>query len=123
MEIFPGVIDRENEHYLPFLLATTFLMEAVKGGVGREEAHELVKEHALAAVKTSRSAGGVNDLESRIKGDPRLGLSSETVDELMANGRSQVGRAEEQIKSWCALVAEIAASDAEAAAYRPGAIL
>jgi len=123
MEIFPGVIDRENEHYLPFLLATTFLMEAVKGGVGREEAHELVKEHALAAVKASRSAGGVNDLEARIKADSRLGLSGERVEALMANGRSEVGRAREQVTGWCASVAEVVAKNADSASYRPGAIL
>ena len=49
MEIFPAAIAAENERNLQFLATTTILMEAVKGGAGRETAHEAIKEHALAA--------------------------------------------------------------------------
>ena len=57
MEVFPAAIAAENERNLPFLATTTILMEAVKGGAGRETAHEAIKEHALAAAKALRSGG------------------------------------------------------------------
>lgn len=50
MDAWPAVIARETEHYLPFLMTTTVLMEAVKVGVGRKPRTVHVKEHALAAV-------------------------------------------------------------------------
>mgnify|MGYP003345186261 FL=1 len=46
---FPDVIKAELDRYLPFLATTKILMAAVKAGLGREEAHEVIKEHAVAA--------------------------------------------------------------------------
>ena len=54
MEVFPAVIKSERERYLPFLLTTTIMMEAVKESAGREDAHEAIKEHAVATVKDLR---------------------------------------------------------------------
>ena len=53
MEVYPSVIEQENQRYGPFLATTTFLMEAVKAGAGREEAHEAIKEHAVAAIRAA----------------------------------------------------------------------
>ena len=50
----PAVIEKENNHYLPFLLTTTIMMEAVKAGVGRETAHHAIKQHAVATVNDLR---------------------------------------------------------------------
>ena len=51
MEVFPAVIQAERERYLPFLLTTTIMMEAVKTlEAGREDAHEAIKEHAVGVV-------------------------------------------------------------------------
>ena len=55
---FPAVIERELEHYLPFLSTTKMLMRAVRNGVGRETAHEVIKEHAVAAALQLRGPGG-----------------------------------------------------------------
>ena len=54
---FPAVIDRELERYLPFLSTTKLLMAAVKTGAGREEAHEAIKEHAVAVALDMRQLG------------------------------------------------------------------
>ncbi|WP_438501887.1 hypothetical protein, partial [Acinetobacter baumannii] len=51
MEIFDAVVATELNRYLPFLLTTTVMMEAVKKGAGREGAHEAIKEHAVAAIR------------------------------------------------------------------------
>ena len=55
MEVYPAVIGQENQRYGPFLATTTVLMEAVKAGAGREEAHEAIKEHAVQTVRDLRS--------------------------------------------------------------------
>jgi adenylosuccinate lyase len=76
MEVFDQVVEQELQHYLPFLLTTTVLMEAVKSGAGREGAHEAIKEHAVAAARDLRSgAVGENDLFQRLAEDSRLGLA------------------------------------------------
>ena len=54
MEVYPAVIEQESRRYGPFLATTTVLMEAVKAGAGREEAHEAIKEHSLATVRDLR---------------------------------------------------------------------
>ena len=73
MEAYPDVIDSENKRYLPFLTTTTFLMEAVQQGAGREAAHEAIKEHAVATLRDLRS-GEVreNNLVARLADDSRL---------------------------------------------------
>ncbi|MFX6872929.1 adenylosuccinate lyase, partial [Acinetobacter baumannii] len=50
MDVFEAVVATELNRYLPFLLTTTVMMEAVKKGAGRESAHEAIKEHAVAAI-------------------------------------------------------------------------
>ena len=54
MDVFPAVIEAEKDRYLPFLLSTTIMMEAVKAGAGREDAHSAIKEHAVATVRDLR---------------------------------------------------------------------
>lgn len=98
MDLNPAVIARETERYLPFLLTTTFLMEAVKNGAGRETAHEAIKEHAVAAARGLRDGSlAENDLLARIAGDTRLGLSRERLDALFQAGAARTGAADNQV--------------------------
>src|SRR5690606_23067204 len=70
---YPTVISRELSRYLPFLATTKVLMAAVRAGVGRETAHEAIKEHAVAVALEMREAGRTeNDLLARLGADPRL---------------------------------------------------
>ncbi len=124
MEIFPPSIQRENERYLPFLLTTTFLMEAVRHGVGRESAHDAIKEHATATMRDLRSgAAGHNDLVDRLAADPRLGLSRVDLDTAFARGRAATGAATTQTAATVAALRAAAARCPDAASYRPGDIL
>ena len=52
--VFPAVVQRELDRYLPFLTTTKVLMTAVRNGVGREQAHEAIKEHAVAVALEMR---------------------------------------------------------------------
>jgi len=54
---YPAVIARELDRYLPFLATTSVLMAAVRAGVGRETAHEVIKEHAVAVALAMRERG------------------------------------------------------------------
>ncbi len=124
MEAHEAVIAAETSRYLPFLMTTTILMAAVKAGVGRETAHEAIKEHALATVRDLR-AGVVarNDLVERLVADPRLGLSRGTLEGILAEGRSACGLAKEQVAVFAARVRSLETEFPAAAAYAPGDIL
>ncbi|MEO3806978.1 adenylosuccinate lyase [Nonomuraea sp. B1E8] len=120
---FPAVIASELDRYLPFLATTKMLMAAVRAGVGREQAHELVKEHAVAAALAMRSRGAANDLLDRLAGDERFPLGRPALEELLADRVSFTGAAGDQVAAVVRQVDEVVAEHPEAAAYRPGAIL
>jgi len=124
MEEYPAVIARENTYYLPFLMSTTFLMEAVKKGVGREEAHAVVKEHALAAVQALRTGEvSENDFLARLAADGRLGLDRAALDGILAEGGDNVGAARKQVEIFSSQVQSVAEQLPAAVGYEPGAIL
>lgn len=121
---YPAVISRELDRYLPFLTTTKVLMAAVRAGVGRETAHEVIKEHAVAVALAMREeAGEGNDLLARLAADPRLGLGDEAIAAVVAEPLSFVGTAPSQVDAFTAQVAKIVATDTEAAAYHPAPIL
>ncbi len=124
MDVAEASIRRENERYLPFLLTTTFMMDAVKHGVGRETAHEVIKEHATATAKALRN-GEVreNNLLDRLAADQRLGLGRAELDAAFARGQSATGAALSQVATTVAALRHAAAAFPEAATLRPGDIL
>src|SRR5215471_4707862 len=82
---YPAVIARELDRYLPFLATTRVLIAAVRAGVGRETAHEAIKEHAVAVALAMREQGAAgNDLFERLAADPRLPLDRAALDGLLA---------------------------------------
>ena len=124
MEVYPAVIDQENERYGPFLASTTLLMEAVKAGAGREVAHEAIKTHAVQVVRDLRDGKILqNDLVDRLASDGRLGLSGAQITELVKRSQTQTGQAKQQVEAFCATVREEASHFPEATNYQPGAIL
>lgn len=124
MEINVPVIGREKNHYLPFLLTTTIMMEAVKRGVGRETAHEVIKEHAVAASRDLRQGKiSRNDLFDRLAADGRLKLSRADFDAIAAAASAETGTAGMQTDAFVAAARELSAKYPAAAEIRPGAIL
>jgi adenylosuccinate lyase len=121
---YPAVIDRELERYLPFLATTKVLIAAIRAGVGREVAHEVIKEHAVAVALAMREKGQVdNDLLDRLAADERLPLDRVDLETLLADRLSFTGLAEQQVASVLVRIAEVTAAHPAAAAYRPGSIL
>ncbi len=121
---YPAVIARELDRYLPFLATTSVLMRAVRAGVGRETAHEVVKEHAVAVALAMREEGQAgNDLLARLGADPRLGLPAGALDGLLDDPLAFTGAATAQVAAVAARVATLVTEHPDAAAYSPGAIL
>jgi adenylosuccinate lyase len=121
---YPAVIERELARYLPFLATTKVLVAAVRAGVGREAAHEAIKEHAVAVALAMREAGQAdNDLTERLAADERLPFDRPALDELLARPLSFVGAAPRQVERFVAAVGDLTAMHPSAATYRPDAIL
>ena len=121
---YPAVIERELDRYLPFLATTKVLVAAVRNGVGREQAHEAIKEHAVAAALRLREQGAEgNDLIERLGADPRLGLAPDELAGVLASPIDFVGRAPEQVAEFVTTISALVAADPAAAGYRPGDIL
>ncbi|GGL46539.1 adenylosuccinate lyase [Planomonospora parontospora] len=120
---FPAVVAAELDRYLPFLATTKMLMAAVRAGVGRETAHELIKEHAVAAALAMRERGAGNELLARLAADERFPLDAAALEALLADRVSFTGAAAEQVEAVVARVGEITARHPQAAGYVPGAIL
>jgi adenylosuccinate lyase len=118
------MIERELDRNLPFLATTRVLMAAVAKGVGREIAHETIKEHAVAAALAMREKGADgNDLLDRLAGDERLRLTRHEIDALLADRAAFTGTAASQVEMIAARVDAIAALHLDAAAYQPEEIL
>jgi adenylosuccinate lyase len=121
---YPAVIARELDRFLPFLATTKILVAAVRKGVGRETAHEVIKEHAVAVALTMREKGAAdNDLFDRLAADDRLRLSRTEIDALVADRSAFVGAASAQVRAVADRVAAIVAEHPEAARYAPAPIL
>ena len=121
---YPAVIARELDRYLPFLATTRVLVAAVRKGVGRETAHEAIREHAVAVALAMREkAATENDLFDRLATDPRLGLTHAEIDELVADRAAFAGAASAQVEAVAARIASVVQGHPEAAGYAPEPIL
>jgi adenylosuccinate lyase len=121
---FPAVIEAELARDLPFLATTKVLMAAVRNGVGREQAHEVIKDHAVAAGLARREKGAdAGDLLARLAGDERLHLSRDDLEATVADPMTFTGAAADQVANFVAHTEELAKAFPEAAAYEPEPIL
>jgi adenylosuccinate lyase len=121
---YPAVIARELDRYLPFLATTKILTAAVRRGVGREAAHEAIKEHAVAVALAMREKGTAdNDLFDRLAADSRLGLSRGEIEALVADRAAFTGAASAQVRAVAERVAAVVAEHPAAGTYTPPPIL
>lgn len=120
---YPAVIDRELGRYLPFLATTKVLIAAVRAGMGREAAHAVIKEHAVAVALAMREHGAEPDLLDRLAADERLPLDAAALHAALADKQAFTGAAADQVDAVAAEVDALVGAHPEAAGYRPGAIL
>jgi len=122
--VYPAVIERELRRYLPFLATTKILVASIKAGVGRETAHEAIKEHAVAAALAMREHGtDENDLIDRIAGDDRIPLDAEALDAAIGDPDRFIGNASDQVRGVIAKIDAVSSRFPDAAKYCPGSIL
>jgi adenylosuccinate lyase len=92
----PAVIRRRLEQELPFLVTEAVLMRAVLRGGDRQDLHERIRQHAVAAADRMKEEGAPNDLIERIERDANIGLTGEELRETL-DPALHVGRAPEQV--------------------------
>ena len=120
---FPAVIQRELDRYLPFLATTKVLMAAVRNGVGREVAHEAIKQAAVGVALAMRQGRAENDVFERLAADERLGLDAAQLASLVADPITFTGAAVEQVQAVVRRIEQVTSRYPDAATYTPGAIL
>jgi len=118
---FPAVIAAELERYLPFLATTKILMAAVKAGVGREVAHEVIKEHAVKAALAMRE-GQANTMLDALAADARIPLDRKALDQLISAPLEFTGDARQHIARVVSRIEAITSAHPAAAQYKPGSI-
>ena len=118
---FPAVIAAELERYLPFLATTKILMAAVKAGVGRELAHEVIKEHAVKAALGMRE-GKENTLLDSLANDKRLPLDRAALNLLINTPLDFTGDARQQVARVVGRISAITSMHPAAVQYKPGSI-
>jgi adenylosuccinate lyase len=121
---FPSSIAQELARYLPFLGVTKVLMAAVKGGLGREQAHAVIQKHAVAVAGDLREGRArENDLVERLGADPALPLGTADLQRLLGSPLDLVGAAPDQVRAFVARVESLLEQHPAAAKYTPGRLL
>jgi len=118
---FPAVIAAELERYLPFLATTKILMAVVKAGVGREVAHEVIKEHAVKAALGMRE-GKANTLLEDLANDDRLPMDKSALALLISTPLDFTGDARQQVARVVHRIEAITSAHPAAVQYKPGSI-
>ena len=118
---FPAVISAELDRYLPFLATTKILMASVKAGVGREVAHEAIKEHAVSAALGMRQ-GKPNNVLDALAGDSRIPFDRTQLEALIGSPIDFTGDARQQVARVVARIESITKNHSAAAKYQPGSI-
>lgn len=127
MGAYPAVIDNELERFLPFLATTEILMKAVRAGVGRERAHELIKKHAVAEALRMREEGGgacrLAELLSRESVFEQANITRDSIESILADKEHFVGNADMQMDSIVCKINKFLQGHSKSVIYEPGSIL
>ena len=99
--VYPKVVRSRLMAELPFMASENIMMQAVEKGGNRQELHERLRQHAIAAGKQVKEEGLPNDMVDRVAADPAFGLTKE---EIVAGlvPENFVGRAPQQVDEFIA---------------------
>ena len=101
--VYPKGIRSRVMAELPFMASENIMMKAVKKGGDRQELHERLREHAVAAAAVVKQEGMPNDMIARVEADPAFGLTREEI-EAELTPEAFTGRAPEQVEEFLANV-------------------
>jgi adenylosuccinate lyase len=99
--VYPEMIRRHLMDELPFMATENLMMRSVKRGGDRQELHERVRQHAIAAGARVKGQGLENDLLDRIAADPAFGVTRAELEEEL-RPELYIGRAPEQVDNFLA---------------------
>ena len=99
--VYPKVIAQRLNRELPFMATENIMMQAVKKGGNRQQLHERLREHSMAAAKVVKEEGKENDLIDRIVGDPAFQLTREEIEKVLVPSNF-VGRSVHQVEEFIA---------------------
>ena len=98
--VFPKVIEQRLRKELPFMATENIMMDAVKKrGADRQQLHEKIREHSMAASRVVKVEGGENDLLERIAADEAFGVTIEELEKIL-KPENYTGRAKEQTEDF-----------------------
>lgn len=97
--VYPKVVRARVLAELPFMATENIMMHAVKKGGDRQELHERLRLHSIAAGKVVKEEGGANDLIARVLADPAFGLVQADIDGLLVPEHF-IGRAPQQVTEY-----------------------
>lgn len=100
MVVYPKQTEKHLRSELPFMSTEKILMEAVERGESRQEMHEVVKEHSIAAGKVVKEEGKDNDLLLRLAADERMPFSIMELQAIIGDYQQFTGRAAEQTREF-----------------------
>ena len=103
--VYPKVIRQRVMNELPFMATENIMMSAVKKGGDRQELHEKLRVHSIAAGKTVKEEGRPNDLIERVCADPSFGLDYDEVEALL-KPEAFTGRAPQQVEEYLTTVVQ-----------------
>jgi adenylosuccinate lyase len=96
LEVHPARIARRVEDELPFMATEELIVRFVRAGGDRQDAHELIRGHSIAAARAVKDGAPKNDMLERLAADPAFGIPLEDL-QAVAEPRRFVGRAPEQV--------------------------
>ena len=98
--VYPKVIEQRLRKELPFMATENIMMDAVKKrGADRQQLHEKIREHSMAASRVVKVEGGENDLLERIAADAAFGVTIEELEKIL-KPENYTGRAKEQTEDF-----------------------
>jgi adenylosuccinate lyase len=115
LEVHPARIRARIQEELPFMATESLLVQAVQAGGDRQEAHEVIRRHSIAAARAMKDEGRPNDLLERLAGDGEFPVDASAMRALLDPARF-IGRAAAQVDDFLAeVVAPILDADGTAA--------
>ena len=98
--VYPKVIEQRLRKELPFMATENIMMDAgKKRGADRQQLHEKIREHSMAASRVVKVEGGENDLLERIAADEAFGVTLEELEKIL-KPENYTGRAKEQTEDF-----------------------
>jgi adenylosuccinate lyase len=103
LEVHPARIRQRIDEELPFMATESLIVRAVQAGMSRQDAHEVIRVHSIAAARAMKDEGRPNDMLDRLAADPAWPLRGDDLRASLDPARF-IGRAAHQVDDFLAEV-------------------